>query len=668
MKNLRRLSAENNLPFNMVLSLGINLIIELLSRKSLIGLAAFIFTRPLIFFYNTLIILLTLSIANLVKRRTFARALIAIIWITLGVVNSVLLLFRVTPFTAVDLRLAKYAISIADNYLNLIHVVFIGIGAAAVLAGIVILWRKAPKMSCKVPYLWVTAGVLLLGLMVTGCTEVGLRSNILARNFGNIAMAYQDYGFAYCFSNSLINTGISKPKDYNEEVVDEISREEILPEETIPVVAGTEDVKGPNIIFVQLESFFDPTSLEDVTFSQDPTPNFRRFQEEFTAGHISVPSVGAGTANTEFEIISGMNLDFFGPGEYPYKTILQKSVCESISFNLKELGYRTHAIHNNEGTFYDRHMVFSQLGFDTFTPIEYMNGIEENPIGWAKDEVLIGEITKALKSSPESDFVYTISVQGHGAYPEDQLLTDPVITVSGEGVAEESRKNQIEYYVNEMHEMDLFVKDLVAALDQSGEEYVLVMYGDHLPTLDITEEELANGNLFQTPYVMVNNIGLEKVDRDIEAFQLTSYILNQMNIHKGTMIRYHQKYLQEKKPDEELYLDDMQILEYDMLYGDYEVYGGELPYEATDLQLGIDTILVNGAEYKDGSLYIYGENFTEYSKVYLNGKEVASEFVHPNQLKAVIERPDDEVEIVVKQVGKDKMPLGSSNLYKETFE
>ena len=75
---------------------------------------------------------------------------------------------------------------------------------------------------------------------------------------------------------------------------------------------------------VQLESFFDPTLWENNPVKQDPIPLFRFLTKHFPSGYLSVPSVGAGTANTEFECITGMNLDFFGPGEYPYKTVLQK--------------------------------------------------------------------------------------------------------------------------------------------------------------------------------------------------------------------------------------------------------------------------------------------------------------------------------------------------------
>lgn len=80
-------------------------------------------------------------------------------------------------------------------------------------------------------------------------------------------------------------------------------------------------------------------------------PNLRKLREEYSSGYYSVPSFGAGTANTEFETMTGMNLDDFGPGEYPYKTILQKTACESVGYDLKKYGYKINALHDNKGNF-----------------------------------------------------------------------------------------------------------------------------------------------------------------------------------------------------------------------------------------------------------------------------------------------------------------------------
>ena len=111
--------------------------------------------------------------------------------------------------------------------------------------------------------------------------------------------------------------------------------------------------------------------------------------EEYSSGYYKVPSVGAGTANTEFESITGMSMRYFGPGEYPYKGILKETTCESAAYVLKNLGYRTHAIHNNEANFYGRRKVFSNLGFDTFTSEEYMAEQDDTtPTDWMKDRNL----------------------------------------------------------------------------------------------------------------------------------------------------------------------------------------------------------------------------------------------------------------------------------------
>lgn len=152
--------------------------------------------------------------------------------------------------------------------------------------------------------------------------------------------------------------------------------------------------------------------MKDVEFSGTVLPKLEWLYKSYPSGFLSVPSVGAGTANTEFEIISGMNLDDFGPGEYPYKTVLSHSACDSICYDLKQYGYTTNALHDNDGTFYDRNTVFPQLGFETFTSLEYMNNVETNEIGWAKDNVLISQIIEILTGSESRDFIYTISGSG----------------------------------------------------------------------------------------------------------------------------------------------------------------------------------------------------------------------------------------------------------------
>ena len=100
-----------------------------------------------------------------------------------------------------------------------------------------------------------------------------------------------------------------------------------------------EEGEMPNIMFVQLESFFDPTEVEWLQFSEDPIPNLRKMFQNYSSGYFKAPSVGAGTANTEFEVLTGMSMRFFGPGEYPYKTYAKTKYVESAASALSALGY-----------------------------------------------------------------------------------------------------------------------------------------------------------------------------------------------------------------------------------------------------------------------------------------------------------------------------------------
>ena len=98
----------------------------------------------------------------------------------------------------------------------------------------------------------------------------GISHNLLSVQFGNIGQAFKEYGFPYCFSNSLVNTGISKPGFYDEKLMQEIEKE-LRPAYTYDVW----EEQPPNIIMVQLESFFDPYLWINNPVKEDPIPFFR---------------------------------------------------------------------------------------------------------------------------------------------------------------------------------------------------------------------------------------------------------------------------------------------------------------------------------------------------------------------------------------------------------
>lgn len=614
-------------------------VIEAICRHSFTEAWTYMTTRPLVFAYNTAFIFTTMLLVYLFRKRIFWRIFIGSFWLFLGIVNGVLLLNRVTPFTGPDVKNLSDGLSIAKKYLTqtqmTIGAVLLGI---AVLILLIIL-IKSPKYRGKLRYKvnipLILAGVLAFG----GITQLALEKRVLSNYFGNIAIAYEDYGYPYCLATTIFNTGISAPRDYSKNEIKRIEEsEENLPE--------TKDGSHPNILFLQLESFFDPTLVNYLDISEDPIPNFRKLMKEYSSGYYKVPSVGAGTANTEFESITGMSLHYFGPGEYPYKSILKETTCESAPYVLKNLGYTTHAIHNNEANFYGRRSIFPNLGFDTFTSAEYMKDEnQKNPLGWTKDSVLTDEIVKCLDSTDGPDYVYTISVQGHGDYPSEPVLENPEITVSG--APTEELNNKWEYYVNQIHEMDNFVKELTDKLADYPEDVILVMYGDHLPTMGLTVEDVDNKYLFQTEYVMWDNFGLKKKKENLAAYQMAAEVMDRVGIHEGTIFRYHQARRNTKN-----YQVDLETLQYDLLYGKQYSYNGENPFERTKMRMGIyDTTLdsIQVVSETDHTYYIQGTNFTPSSQVKINGEWYDTVYVNPNKLIITGKELDDFDRISVVQ-------------------
>ncbi len=416
----------------------------------------------------------------------------------------------------------------------------------------------------------------------------------------------------------------------------------------------------PNIICILLESFIDPELVNFLELSDEVVPNFHKLYQNYTSGYLEVPVVGAGTANTEFEILTGMGMQFFGLGEYPYKTILKQTNCESIASDLSEIGYGTHVVHNNGGNFYSRRNAFSMMGFDTFTSKEMMDIREYTPLGtWPKDEILIGEVEKALDYTPDQpDFVYTITVGSHGDYPQEKVLDDPEIQVSG--VEDEGMHYAWEYYVNMVHETDKFIGDLIEMLSERDEPTIVVMFGDHLPTMGLEESDMKTGTLFKTQYATWNNFGLAKSDKSMTAYQLMADTLDSLDIHNGTMFRFQQNRYKYATEDE--YQNAMELLQYDILYGDHYVYGGGNPYPASNLIMGTQDVVISQIMETDHYYYIIGENFTNWSRVFVNDTKVSTKYLSSRLLRIKKEDiPSGDNEVVVNQMGSSDTLFRSSN-------
>lgn len=643
-----------SLPLHFVLSCVINFIIEAISRHSIVKAWNYMVFSPMTFLFNAYMIFSTYLIVYLVKSRVFTRIIITVLWLVIGIVNGYMLTVRVTPFNAQDLLVIDDALSMLDKYFTWWQVILLALAIVAVLVWLVAMCRWAGKYRGKmyrIPFLIAT---VLVFVTMGKVTDLAIENRIVSNYFGNIAFAYEDYGLPYCFSASLFHTGIDKPSGYSKKKVNQIIQNGKLTQSTSE--RDADDM--PNIVVIQMESVFDTNELEFLQTSKDPIPTLHALMEKYSSGYFKVPSVGAGTANTEFEVLTGMSLRYFGPGEYPYKTKARYEPMESVATALKTFGYGAHALHNNGGNFYSRADVFQMMGFDSYTSLEFMNALEFTEEGWATDDILTQHILNAMDSTAKQDFVFGITVEGHGSY--DHKLEHPEITVSG--IEDEDERIKWEYFVNCIHGTDQFIADLIEELEKRGEPTVLVIYGDHLPTMGLKASDLKSRYLFNTNYVIWDNIGLEKQDRNIPAYQLMADVFGKLDIHSGTVFNYHQTRRQTKD-----YLIDLEMLQYDMLYGERYVYGGKenAPTMNIDFQMGIKDVELTGIEQKhDGTYALYGSNMTAASYVYVNGvKKGKPTFINDQRIETGRLSLEDGDVIVIKQLGTTNRVFRSSAEY-----
>lgn len=622
---IKEFFASNPALLVVVLSYSITFANEAMSRRSIWAAVVFLFTKPLMFLCNMLIISVFEALALLSKKKTFWLWFFSVLWLGLGITNFILLFSRITPFAAKDFILMRTVFSIVPNYLGWFGTVLAALALLTAIVALIVAYFKTSKR----PVNYLRSGIIFVVTVAVALSLIGggFLFKLFPDHFPSLHIAYEKYGFNFCFTVGMFDSGIAKPKDYDDKIDDLVS--DLLGDSTS---SGEPDepVDTPNIIFVQLESFYDLASLEGFTFSEELMPYFSQLKESCMSGTLTVPSIGAGTANTEFEILTGMSLSLFGMGEYPYESVLQKQACESICYILAPYGYTSHAIHNYKGYFYSRNVAFSSLGFNTFTSIEYMQGIKNNPLNWAHDEVLLPCINDCLDSTDGPDFIQCITVQGHGKYPSSAYEGEENDHIDVLEYPKSANYHSYKYLANQIFQTDAFIGSLISSIQARGEETVVVFYGDHIPNLGIQEEWLPEGmTLYDTEFVIWKSGGIVSEDKSFTSYQMSSEVLGLLGLEGGMMPTVHRERFNK---DEMLYKLDIHMLQYDLLYGDCVAYGGKLPFERTELKMGIKDITLTDVYSFGENVYVKGTEFTEYSKIFVNGIMRDTEFIDPQTL------------------------------------
>lgn len=214
-------------------------------------------------------------------------------------------------------------------------------------------------------------------------------------------MNYYNTGFMGGFLYNLPVDAMEKPENYSEAAVKKVTK-------TYEAKQNEEDTEKPNIVYVMSESFSDPARLKGLeVYGGDPLQDYRAVADKTYSGQMLSQNYGGGTANIEFEALTGFSMELFNAQmTTPYTMLVPEfQMFPSLVSTLKKRGYETTAIHPYNTSMYKRKDVYQTFGFDQFldeSTMKHTDKIENNP--YISDEAAYREIFDQLEKRINRNF------------------------------------------------------------------------------------------------------------------------------------------------------------------------------------------------------------------------------------------------------------------------
>lgn len=585
--------------------------VEMLSRFDIVAPVMLLIKTPDIYMTNVLVVMFTGLFVLICKRKKFAFSVFSFVWLALAFISVLKVNNVYEPLTVLDIFATADMCAVVFKYFKWFFFVLLGIGLVGVVVLLIYLAKIEKKEHVRASRV-VTVVIFFVTLVITFI----FLSNVSFMRFDStlIIENYYAKGFPSSLLRYTVKSVPEKPAEtqvLSAETIKKNVDKKYLGKETQPTVQ--------NVIVIQMESFCDPDIFrqynEGISYEYDPTPFIHELKNNFSNGFVSVPVFAGQTIKSEFEFITGVNIDTLPGGYNPYVTSLNVTPIDSLARYFKECGYGTTAIHNYQGEFFARYQVYKNLGFDTFIPVECMAECERRGTTiWAGDNILASQIEDALDAN-DKNFIFTVSMQLHGSYP---VLEESEYTQNFKGLeANPQQRGKLAYYIKELEAFDKAIESIVKMVEKREEPTVIVFYADHLPQLarDICTG-ISNGDTFKTDYFIWDNIGLEKKSEDLELYKLSTLLCDKIGASGGFMNKFNR------------------------LYDDFErqkIIGYEMTFENTDFtnedyKIGIEAPIITEIEETEDGYVLRGYKITENTVVTVNGKVYGIEYVSPNEL------------------------------------
>lgn len=498
--------------------------------------------QPYLAFLNYLpFLLLTLGFTFLFSDAFYASALVGGVGGVLSLVSRTMVEKRDEPLTPKDFALIKEAGNAMGSYDLKLHLPsllsILGFVLLMVLLGLLfhgkrpfrprlrptwklpLQWELGPRFSFLNFFFAVIGAAASFGVLVGAVQQIysskELYQSFPVTNRSYITSVYEELGFPYCFCYNFNSYLVEKPEGYSAAEVKTYLEEH-------PETPGQGE--NVNVIMVMNEAFSDVTNFETFRYEEGDEPlrfyNSLIQSDRALAGHIVVPNFGGGTANTEFDVITGLQTNLIGESGISAFRVLNRNM-DSIFRVFLEDGYHTEFIHPGEDWFYNRQNVYRYFGAEKLLFSEAFENAERKGT-WVTDDAVLQKLQEEFSAAMAEGspyFNYTVTIQNHMAYTTKKYGDYEVPEAHFTKKLSWEARTMLSIYAEGVRDADHMLEGLVNYFDSREEPVVLVFFGDHLPNLgdnylcyqelgmDVGETgsiETALGT-FSTPYVIWAN-------------------------------------------------------------------------------------------------------------------------------------------------------------------
>ena len=490
--------------------------------------------QPLLIVLNALPVgMLVLLFACLFRNVFFSAALVNFAVCALSIANRIKIEVRDEPVFPRDLALLKEVGSAMGTYdIRFPAAVIAVVVCTTVLLialGLFIGSRPFPVARLR-GWLGSLLGAaasfgLLAALILTVYASDSLYNSFRVSNAYYIPSVFNELGFPYCFCHQFTTYPIDKPEGFNK---------------TIAAAWETGEQPGQgkdvHLIMVMNEAFYDLTDdpVFAYTAENDPLSNFHALREDSHAisGHLVVPGFAGGTANTEFDVLTGMQTNALSATTTSAFRVVNRNL-DSVLRVFREDGYHTSFFHPGDDWFYNRENVYRWFGTEETVFADQMDDLEYKG-RWVTDDYMAGFIESAFEDAVSQGRLlcnYTTTIQNHMSYTADKYdegYDYPAVPLSVP--VSEQTETMLKVYIEGVRDADAMLGRLVDYFSNTDEPVVLAFWGDHLPYLGDNQlgyrelgsevaqkEEDRTDTLcsYETPYVIwVNDAAAEALDWD----------------------------------------------------------------------------------------------------------------------------------------------------------